>query len=67
LLYSLLHGIEKEEELKYLGIGKTEFGMGWDEGKYINHLLHSPGAPCPVAKVKVHLLALQDEGADSVL
>lgn len=63
-LYCLLLGIGKVE-LKYSGIGKTEFGMG--KVSKINHVLHSPRASCPVAKVKVQLLALQDEGADSIL
>lgn len=31
------------------------------------HSLHSPGAACPVAVVQVHLLALEDEGADAIL
>lgn len=31
------------------------------------NLLHALGASSPVTKVKVHLLALQDEGPDTVL
>lgn len=33
----------------------------------MSHVLHALGATSPVAVVKVHLLALEDKGADAVL